>query len=298
MIEVREARRADEPGILELHRRAFNRSISAEHWRWKQEMSFVGADGSKIVAHYGASPRRFWIDGREVAAAAGADAMTDPQYRRRGLFFLVAGLAQQTMRERGIAFELGIPTSTWGSRVEALGWETLFPMQTLIRPLVLPSLPRPLRAVPITVADERFDELWALHRDDAAISQIRDRAWVAWRYLASPDLKYRVYSTGEAWVALRIDGDIGYLVDELGSPRALRVAVLAAVEVLRGKGVKKAQVFVAEGSARARFYQKLGFLYPRDRLFASWRPYDPQWSRAFVGDPRHTLIRGGDFDFA
>lgn len=294
-IDVREAGPGDEQGILELHRRAFGRAISVEHWRWKRELSFVAADGSRIVAHYGASPRRFWIDGREVIAAAGADAMTDPEYRRRGLFFQVTSLAQETMRARGVAFELGIPTSTWGSRVEALGWETLFPMQTLIRPLLLPPLPRALRAVPVLVADERFDELWSIHRDEFVASQIRDRAWVSWRYLASPDLKYRVLSTGEAWVALRIDGDIGYIVDELGSPAALRIAVSAAVEAMRGRGVRKAQVFVAQGSPRAHFYQRLGFLYPRDRLFASWRPYA---AIASMDDPRRTLIRGGDFDFA
>lgn len=295
MIEVREARLEDEAGILELFSRAFSRSIPVEHFRWKRARSFVAVDGARVVAHYGLSPRRYRVRGRDVDAVLGVDAATDPDYRRRGLLTQLGARVRDDARTRGVAFELGIPSAMYGSRYEALGWEPLFPLRVLIRPLLLPPLPFASKAAYLREADATLDQLWVAHADDFEVSLVRDRFWVVQRYLESPVLKYRVLSVDDAWVVVRNDGDIGYVVDELGSDAALRVAISAAVEDLRAKGARKAQVLIAPGTRRARLYQRLGFLYPRDRLVVSWRPYDP--ASVLPRAASAFLVRAGDFDF-
>jgi hypothetical protein len=202
------------------------------------------------------------------------------------------------MRARGVAFELGIPTSTWGSRVEVLGWEPLFPLRALIRPLWLPPLPLALKADYVREAGERFDRLWEARQHAVTIGQVRDRAWIEERYLSSPVLEYRVLANDEAWVVVRSEVEVGYLVDELGPPAALRNVIAAAVEDLRGRGAKRAQVLAAPGSPRAQLYRRMGFLYPRDRLLASWRPYASDLAREDFTEPRKMVVSGGDFDFA
>jgi hypothetical protein len=157
-----------------------------------------------------------------ATAMVSVDALTAPEFRRRGLLTRGASSAFADWKAQGVAFTLGLPNDQWGSRVEALGWQRLFPLQWLIRPLRpevfaarrlgIPWLRRataigavwkrlfetPVRRHPqieleeIARADDRFDELWERCRKEASFSAVRDSAWVQWRFLSSPARKYFV----------------------------------------------------------------------------------------------------------
>jgi hypothetical protein len=133
-------------------------------------------------------------------------------------------------RTRGVAFTLGLPNEQWGSRTAAAGWQRLFPLQWLVRPLRpevvaarrfgLPWLrhasvvsrlwggwlANTLRRDPeaefreVAHAGDAFDRLWKRCAADAMFSAVRDAAWVQWRFLSSPIRKYDVvlaYRNGE-----------------------------------------------------------------------------------------------------
>ena len=150
------------------------------------------------------------------------DALTAPAFRRRGLLTQGVARAFAEWKARGVAFTLGLPNERWGSRTAEAGWQRLFPLRWLVRPLrpevfaarrlglpwlrhasVLSRLwERWLHAAvhadpqiefrEVARAGDVFDELWQRCRSNAAFSVVRDSAWVQWRFLSSPARKYDV----------------------------------------------------------------------------------------------------------
>jgi len=209
--------------------RVFGRAISEEHYRWnlKQppttvENVWLAVDGDAPIFHYAGIPTRFHLPGGEVLAMVSVDTMTAPEYQRRGLLSAVGRQVYDAWRTAGIAFVIGLPNERWGSRAAALGWEPLFDIQWLARPLRpeaiiarrlrMPALARlapvgaawnvlwglrlrhdpTVRVRPVERAGPEFDQLWRRCAVDAAASVVRDSAWVNWRYLESPAINYRV----------------------------------------------------------------------------------------------------------
>jgi hypothetical protein len=127
-----------------------------------------------------------------------------------------------TWRAAGVAFVLGLPNERWGSRAGALGWEPLFDLRWLARPLRpeailarrlrMPLLARltwigaawntlwrlrlrrdpAVRVRPVERAGPEFDQLWRRCGVETPASVVRDAAWVNWRYLDAPAFDYRV----------------------------------------------------------------------------------------------------------
>ena len=162
------------------------------------------------------------------------DAMTAPAHRRRGLLTQLVGMAHAEWQRQGVEFTLGLPNEQWGSRSQALGWQPLFPLRWMIRPLRLerllarrlglpilgrarvigtmwnrlqPALQRDesVRTQLVVEAGPVFDHLWQECRSNWVYSRVRDRDWVNWRFLSSPSRTYHVM------LASRFDKPTGYL---------------------------------------------------------------------------------------
>jgi hypothetical protein len=203
------------------------------------------------VFHYAGIPVRFCLSQRPVTAMVAVDAMTAPEHRRRGLLTAAFPLIHSAWRDHGIPFVLGLPNEQWGSRIRALGWQPLFPLRWMVRPLrPMSYLARRLKVSPlergflmdawwnrlmqstlrrdpalqterVTNADEGFDRIWARCRGEKMFSTMRDRAWVQWRFLASPMKEYRV-------TLARLAGEPkGYCVHRLVAGKNHHYAVLA-----------------------------------------------------------------------
>jgi hypothetical protein len=180
--------------------------------------------------------------------------MTDPEHRRRGLLTAVGEHAYRIWREAGISFVIGLPNQQWGSRAAALGWQELFALEWRVRPLrperiaarrtgwsALSHLRHAgnawnymwrwsLRKDPevsvrrVREPDAVFDRLWAIMQRERAPSLprsiVRNGEWVAWRYLAAPDLPYVVH------VAERHGVPLGYCVSIVRITAGRRTAYL------------------------------------------------------------------------
>src|SRR5262245_55815968 len=210
----------DERDLVVLFQRVFGRPITETDWWWKLkqlpspvENVWLAVDGNgKPVFQYAGIPVRYHLPGGEKTVMVGVDTMTAPEFRRQGLLTTVGRFTYDTWRTAGIPFVIGLRNEIWESRIDALGFEMLFPLQWLIRPLRpeallarrsrVPAfsrltplgtmwnsfwdrkvLPDPTVHVrPIDQAGPEFDRLWRSCLAETQVSVIRDSAWVHWRY--------------------------------------------------------------------------------------------------------------------
>jgi GNAT superfamily N-acetyltransferase len=258
--QVRGYEPGDERSLVMLFERAFGRPVSEAHYLWKlrhpsspvDNIWLATVDG-RPVFHTSAIPVRYMIDGRERVVMVSVDTMTDPRWQRRGLLTAVGRVAYERYRDAAIPFVLGILNERWGSRGPALGWEPLFSLEWLVRPLRpeaivarrlrLPGVARlktlgdlgdrwagrgcrPDPLVEVQLIDSprpEIDALWQKCAQDVAISAVRDSVWVGWRFLASPDVRYHVV------LASRQDDPVGYAAYRIEESSGRTVMLIADV---------------------------------------------------------------------
>jgi hypothetical protein len=291
--------------------------LRPEIWRWQfmenpAGPGFIrlGVHGDVVAGHYAAIPTRFLVDGVERIFAMSCDTMTHPSYQKQGIFVT---LAQELYA--GIAERHGV-TTVWGFPNDAshpgfvgkLGWfdTHVFPLR--VKPLrsarvlqrwvpsplltgavgavadhayrlVTPRVrePRRCRIEPIARFDERFDALWRENKGIARVVQVRDSAYLNWRYCAVPEFGYRPYAVYEGG---RLTGYlVTRAVELLGMPLAAVVELfpcpLVDAEVtrealafaeLRARETDAAFLTALATPAHASHLTRFGFLSVPDRL--------------------------------
>lgn len=252
---IRPYRPGDERTLVALWSQAFNRPMTEEHWRWKAKGRpapvenvgvAVGADDRPIFQFVGIPcPAR--VLGKPRLVMVGADVVTDPDFRRRGVFTATVRRLFDTWREAGVALVIGLANDRWGTRADALGYERSFQLRWLIRPLRLervlarkarlPGLarltglgnvwnrvwdratpaPSEITVRPLVSATADVDAIWERGSQQVATSLVRDRAWVTWRYGRPPEGDYRLTlaeRTGSpaGYAAYRVDRTAGHTV--------------------------------------------------------------------------------------
>jgi GNAT superfamily N-acetyltransferase len=172
MIGFREATSADAPAILELRRRCFPGDGMEKP---RPSRTFVAEDDGRPVAHLGFIPQTYVIDGHEYAGALAVDAMTDPEYRKQGLFRRVAAFARDAIRdEYALSTAWQIRPAVLGSMI-ATGWAPILRAPVFMKPLVFPSFPSPRRGdgevrggasyAHVRLAPDRFDAPYYFRND-------------------------------------------------------------------------------------------------------------------------------------
>lgn len=130
MIAFREAVWSE---IEDLRRRCFPEDeIEKPH----PSRSFIAEEEGRAVAHLGFIPQTYVIDGNECAGALAVDAMTDPAYRKQGLFRRVAAFARDAIREQyALSAAWQIRPAVLGAMVAA-GWEPVLRAPVFVKPLL------------------------------------------------------------------------------------------------------------------------------------------------------------------
>jgi hypothetical protein len=108
---------------------------------------FIAEDDGKPVAHLGFIPQTYVVDGNEYAGALAVDAMTDPAYRRQGLFGRVAAFASDAIRDQyALSTAWQIRPAVLSSMMAA-GWQPVLKAPVFIKPLFFqrPTVPLPPR---------------------------------------------------------------------------------------------------------------------------------------------------------
>jgi hypothetical protein len=336
---IRPSEASDVPQLVHLFQRAFGRPISEAHWRWKLQHldspaanDWVAANPNGPIFHSGGIPTRYRLPAGSALGMVSVDTMTAPEYRRRGLLTQVGQRMYSTWRESGIDFVIGLINDQWGSRAPALGWQQLFPLRWLIRPLrplaVLARRARttvlsrltPLEAAwnwtwerrlaidaSIVVRDldragAEVDELWHGGAPRTGVSIVRDSAWLNWRYLTCPSFDYRVLfaerrNVPAGYAAYRLDGHVGYIA-EIFAPdtTVFETLIGATLERLRATGAEVVGAQAPPGTWYTQALQRAGFLWSWGDFSVQLVPLNPSLRLDILREQGNWTMWGGDYD--
>jgi len=216
-------------------------------WNWMYRDNSAGSpiiwfaqSNDKLVGQYAIIPVKMKIGNETVAASQSVDTMTHPDYRRQGVFEVLANKTYEQAAEEGIHVVYGFPNKySYPGFVKKLGWFDVGTTQTLFKPLnwgnalkiqisnkfllKLLSIGGGLgqkvfyraRKAPIiegltitqvSAFDERINEFWTRVSSQYQIIVVRNKDYLNWRYVAVPGVDYLIFIAEKA-------GEIyGYLV--------------------------------------------------------------------------------------
>jgi hypothetical protein len=266
-----------------------------------------------VVGQYAAIPTRFRVGGAQATErtfAMSCDTMTDPDYQKQGIFVTLARELNAGIADRhGVTTVFGFPNdSSHPGFVGKLGWFDVHVFPLRVKPIqsrrmlqrylgsrtlsaalgavadrayrvVTPRVrePRRCRIEPLARFDERFDALWARHAGLARVIQVRDRAFLDWRYFGVPHYEYRPFAVHvngqlEGYFVVRVlelfDLPLAALVDLFPCPLVddeVTREVLAFAQ-LRAADAGAAFLTALLPPAHARHLIRFGFLSVPDRL--------------------------------
>lgn len=296
-MDIRAFREGDEEGIMALDRAVeehpWNRRDLA-NWRWKYRggnpagdaIMFVAEHEGRIVAHFAGLPMRYVVGGEPVLGSHSLAMMVLPQWQNRGLIKFVADKVLAAMAEAGWAFTYGYPNqNAHALHTRLLGYEDVGMQRLWQRPLddqetdlpagvgsAAPGLS--LRALSAFGAEA--DALFAralLAKDGPALGAavVRDAAFLNWRYLARPDVRYLAHGVFRGhelagycvlklyrWEATLI----GHFVDLFAAPGDVevgRLLVSGGLRELRGHGCGLVNLWMQGSTFFQNILQEHGF---------------------------------------
>jgi GNAT superfamily N-acetyltransferase len=243
MADVSRYRAEDKRHVEALYRRVFGvDSAEANRLRWDWQykrnphmpsdgpLIWLAREGQTIVGQYATMPVKLLVQGREIDAAWGMDVMVAPERQRQGL-----GEVLFRTWDRNVGASLGLGLSDSSYRLFGkLRWPDVGPVPCFVKPLTRRALRRPgwsvganklLSAVTlpwirlisrtrplqgevrvIRHFDDRLDALWARVSPHFAFIVKRDAAYLNWKYIQAPHVRYTI-------ALLERDGDAaGYIV--------------------------------------------------------------------------------------
>lgn len=265
-------REGDREAILALYRRVFGDAAAdalALRWDWLYVRNpalaggppriWVVRDGEAVVGQYATMPVRLAVPGAEVDAAWGCDVMLAPELQGQG----VGGPLFRAW-DAGCGAAIGLSLTDASHKLfQKLAWPHIGAVPRFAKPLTdaaratfgegRPSLVSrlsgamraiaapPAAAEPLVAFDARADALWARVAPRFAFAVRRDAAYLNWRFLAHPSVRYEALAIPRgdgiaAWAVLRHvpdrDWQVTVLVDFLADPDDADAtsALLAAVD--------------------------------------------------------------------
>jgi hypothetical protein len=241
---TRPFRDGDEDAILDLFARSFPHAPrTREHFDWKfrrdpfgnKRISLTFDDAGRLVGHYAAYAVPFRDGGRDLMANQIGDTMTDASVRHigRGPTSILGHTAlhfYETFCEGKVAFNYGFNVANIqrfslkflrSDRVEPVTYRVRGPMRPISR---FARWARGVQVELVTSVGTEFDELFARAAPVYAFLVRRDAAYLRWRYLERPDVRYIIVAIRKwrrlvGWIVFRIrDGRFSW-GDALFDPR-------------------------------------------------------------------------------
>jgi hypothetical protein len=256
----------DEEGIESLYRETFPEGSKSYHsyWKWeyaenpvKVKLIRIARDDSKrIIGHYAVSPRKMYINGKTSTCSLSLDTMTHPDFRKQGMFTLLARELYADLEKKEIDLTFGFPNMNSVHGFEKkLDWYIFGEVPLLIRPIntlnvfkffdlpVLKSWPgsldpffplkfnlpyhKALRGCKWTELS-RFgpeaDDLWEAMRAEFSVAADRGASYLNWRYSDKPDEKYLRLGLK------RVNGEyLGLLVLKVQNFKGLKLGIVADI---------------------------------------------------------------------
>ncbi len=325
-IDIRPATVADSDRVEALFETVFDRTRPGGSFEWaffdspSPGLSVLAEVDGEVVGHAGTISRAIEVDGVEMLLATSIDAMTHPDWRKRGVNRRLSDDLIARNQERGVAVYGGFSNeNSTHTVVHNQGRRSLGAIPLLIRPLKLMSrpwrllfgTPDPLESRAIHWPDDAAalcDEL-----DSAGIGTRRSFAYLQWRYRRPGGAYHLVeYRHGGQLAGLGVLGlrnkgglGLGFVMEVLSRPgdgdgRDQVVAAICARATELGCDGLCAMAF-RDGPAR-RSYTRRGFLPLSPKLVGehiefSVRALDETIATGLF-DPARWRLSWGDTDLA
>ena len=340
---IRPYRPGDEQTLVALWTEAFGKTMTEAHWRWKakgratpvQNVGVAVAADDRPIFQFVGIPCPAVVLGQPRTVMVGADVVTAPAFRRRGVFTTTARRLFDSWREAGVALVLGLANDRWRSQADALGYERFFQLRRLVRLLRpervlarrarLPALarlhgvsrlwnqvwdrpaPTEIAVRPLASPTPEIDLVWARAAPHVQTSLVRDRAWVTWRYHDCPHRAYQLTLAERAgsptgygvYSVVRQDGKTSVHVPEIfapGDPVALRALVRDVIARALAEDADTVATLAVPGSAVEQELRRAGFVFGRGGWPLEVIRLDSSIPRAALRDPSGWWLAGGDFD--
>lgn len=263
----------------------------------------VEEDGA-AVALTSIFPRKVLVGGRERTGSIGGDCYVLPRVRRRGLATRLHRACFAEMHEAGVDFMYGPPLPNNLRALLKAGAREVGGFRRYTRPLTgeaaVTSLSRgrapralgQLAAAPLWLFDrvtggavggleareverfdERFDELARRAARPGLVCPLRDRAFLAWRYLepaAERPTPFALERDGElaGFAALEIQGDAAIIVDLFAAdPEVLGAGLQVLVDRARERGCAHVDFYATRALVPPRALTRRGFFPREERVF-------------------------------
>ena len=217
--DIRPYRSGDEPGILASFNRVFREVCgegyvdrSLDYWRWEYLQNpaghriTVGMVGDLVAGHYSGTPQRFVTEFGPRTFVHAVDSFVVPEHRRGlkrpGLFISIAEPWFEDVRLRGDAMVYGYPVKA-AERVggKYLGYRRVRTIEYLCREVSGSRLEAPpgITLERVHGLGDEVDGLFERFAVGKRCVQVRDRAYLQWRWLDIPDASRDF----EVWIARR-----------------------------------------------------------------------------------------------
>jgi len=219
----------------------------------------LAQEGERIAGVLGASFYRTVVHGRETLAALPLWAVTDEEFRGRGIFQRLNAEIERAARAAGATLELGFTNRLAGPiYIAKLGWLDVHRLRIWARPLV-PGRSRPSNSL-LQAFDSRHERAYRGLAPHLASHFVRDVEYLNWRYADSPrDYTLLDAPNGYAVVGRRRfkSVDCAYVADLVAPTiRETRALLRRCVRAARGARVLLALLPKAFPAA----YASAGFL--------------------------------------
>ncbi len=339
---LRGYRAGDEHEIVRQFERVFGRRISPEFWRWKlktfpspaENVWLAVDDDDRPIFQYAAMPRRLRLPTGTVDALVLVDLWTAPEYRGRRIFSTSARWVHEYWRRSGVAGVLSPFNARGEPRYRRFGWEYLFPLRWLIRPLRPEAIAARRFGVPgfqrWRWVGAAWNGLWDRGAASAAAIEIReiagadaplptlpdpdaspfalqhDAPWIHWRYLRCPRHRYSVLTAHD------VDGSAGHLAYRIEESEGRQFAFVAEIvasgretaselidaALIRCKddGAVAVATLAAPNTDLYRALRRRGFLFSWGEFCVHWLPLQKDPAPEQLRDPRSWEMVGGDYD--
>lgn len=321
-------------------------------WQYKQNPAgqavIVLAESDQgIVGQYALVPRLMKIDDNVCLSSLSLDTMVHPKYRGQGMFISLTEQVYGLAAARGLHFVYGFPNeNSHHGFITRLDWVDLYNGIPLwVKPLKLENilrkrfidnkllaslgdkvgniamsvLYRSQRSTPVCSIKEvssfdlRFDSLWSEASRDHKIAVVRDKAYLAWRYVEKPGNDYAILIAEvggnlSGYVVVRCMDNfglrIGFIVDMLTGSKEKEVSrdlISAAVKYFELRQMDMVGFLMLPNTHYSQNLKQAGFIKAPNKLlpqkmYLGVRKLTSQYPTAFLADMNNWFITYGDHD--
>lgn len=196
--------------LIPLMKDCFGMDVSDDYFKWKYFdnpagpcVGFIAIERktNKGISFYGAMPQKYVVDGKETILYQACDTMTHTQYRKKGLYPILARECYAYLKKQDNFFLIGIGGSAQSFPVlKHFGWRIIFHFRSYFKPRIFCKFYFLKKyATDRFVAEDSLDPLKDLITDrvpSSAIRSPRNLAHYKWR-ISNPNFHYKIVSYRE-----------------------------------------------------------------------------------------------------